>query len=160
MQTNLKAQSDENLRMFNKPRTISEQLAEAAKNTFVGRKTERALISNAVGAAVLPFMVAYLHGPGGIGKSRLLQAALSGTGPEVRRYIMDCREIEPTPLGFRIALSAKLEIPDSEPDLATVVNCLAEKKQRSVLALDTYETFGLMDTWLRQEFLPSLSDNE
>jgi hypothetical protein len=38
MQTNLKAQSDENLRMFHKPRTISERLAEAAKTTFVGRK--------------------------------------------------------------------------------------------------------------------------
>ena len=159
MQTNLKAQSDDNLRMFNKPRTISERLAEAAKSTFVGRKTEHALISNAVESAVLPFMVAYLHGPGGIGKSRLLQAALSGTGPEVRRYIMDCREIEPTPRGFQTALGAKLEVQESEPDLAAVVDCLTEKKQRSVLALDTYETFGLMDTWLRQEFLPSLSDN-
>jgi len=159
MQTNLKSQSDENLRILNKPRTISERLAEAAKSTFVGRKTERALISNAVEAAELPFMVAYIHGPGGIGKSRLLQAALSDAGSDVRRCILDCREIEPTPRGFQAALGAKLEVQESEPDLATVVNCLAEKKQRSVLALDTYETFGLMDTWLRQEFLPSLSDN-
>lgn len=83
MQTTLKAQSDENLRMFNKPRTISERLADAAKSTFVGRKTERALISNAVGSDELPFMVAYLHGPGGIGKSRLIRAALSETGPEL-----------------------------------------------------------------------------
>lgn len=64
------------------------------------------------------------------------------------------------PLSFLLLLGAKLEVQESEPDLATVVNCLAEKKQRSVLALDTYETFGLMDTWLRREFLPSLSDNE
>jgi hypothetical protein len=28
-----------------------------------------------------------------------------------------------------------------------------------VLALDTYEVFGLMDTWLRQVFLPALGDN-
>jgi class 3 adenylate cyclase len=159
MQTNLKAQSDENLRKFSKPRTISERLADAAKSTFVGRKTERALISNAVKAAELPFMVTFIHGPGGIGKSRLIRAALGDTGPEVRRYIMDCREIEPTPRGFQIALGAKLEVQESEPDLARVVHCLTEKKQRSVLALDTYETFGLIDTWLRQEFLPSLSDN-
>ncbi len=38
MQTNLISQSDENVRMLNKPRTISERLAEAAKSTFVGRK--------------------------------------------------------------------------------------------------------------------------
>jgi len=28
-----------------------------------------------------------------------------------------------------------------------------------VIALDTYETFGLMDTWLRQKFLPALSED-
>ena len=159
MQTNLKAQSAENLRMFKKPRTISERLAEAAKSTFVGRKTERSLISNAVESAELPFMVAFMHGPGGIGKSRLIRAALSDSGPEVRSYIMDCREIEPTPQGFLITLGAHLEVQESEPDLATVAHCLSEQNQRSVLALDTYETFGLMDTWLRQEFLPSLSEN-
>ncbi len=105
MQTNLKPHSDEILKMFNKPRTISERLAEAAKSTFVGRKTERALISNAVKAAELPFMVAFIHGPGGIGKSRLIRAALSDTGPDVRRCILDCREIEPTPRGFQTCLS-------------------------------------------------------
>src|SRR4029450_7148065 len=30
--------------------------------------------------------------------------------------------------------------------------------ERCALALDTYETFGLMDSWLRQTFLPSLPD--
>ena len=70
MQTDFKAQSDNNLRMFNKPRTISERLAEAAKNTFVGRKAERALISKAIKATELPFVVAFIHGPGGIGKTR------------------------------------------------------------------------------------------
>jgi len=159
MQTNLKPHLDENLKMFNKPRTISERLAEAAKSTFIGRKTERALISSAVEAAELPFMVAYIHGPGGIGKSRLIRAALSDTGPEVQRYIMDCREIEPTPQGFQIALGALLEVQESDPNISTVVSCLTEHNQRSVLALDTYETFGLMDTWLRQEFLPSLTEN-
>jgi class 3 adenylate cyclase len=159
MQTNLKSPSNKNVRMPNKPRTISERLAEAAKNSFVGRKAERALISDAIAAAELPFMVAFIHGPGGIGKSRLIRAALSNAGPEVRRYILDCREIEPTPQGFQIALGALLEVQEPEPDLIKVVNCLSEQNQRSVLALDTYETFGLMDTWLRQEFLPSLTEN-
>ena len=30
--------------------------------------------------------------------------------------------------------------------------------RRSVVALDTYEAFGLLDTWLRQTFLPRLPD--
>ncbi|UCD78691.1 MAG: ATP-binding protein [Desulfobacterales bacterium] len=106
MQTNLISQSYENVSMLNKTRSISERLAEAAKSAFVGRKAERALISNAIAAAELPFMVAFIHGPGGIGKSRLIQAALRDSGPYVRCYILDGREIEPTPTVFQASLGS------------------------------------------------------
>ena len=90
-----------------KPRTISERLAAVAKTSFIGRQKELSL---------------------------LVQAAIGNTSPKVNRYVMDCREIEPTPQGFQIALGEALEVPESEPDFATVVNCLAEQNQRSVLA--------------------------
>jgi class 3 adenylate cyclase len=131
------------------PRKLSDRIREAAKKSFIGRQEELSILSNAIEADDPPFFVAYVHGPGGVGKSRLVQAAMVNISPEINRYIMDCREIEPTPQGFQIALGALLEVRESEPDFATVVNCLAEQNQRSVLALDTYETFGLMDTWLR-----------
>jgi MoxR-like ATPase len=79
-----------------KPRTISERLAEVAKTSFIGRQKELTLLSNAIEADNPPFFVAYVHGPGGIGKSRLVQATISNTNPKVNRYIMDCREIDPT----------------------------------------------------------------
>jgi class 3 adenylate cyclase len=142
-----------------KARTISDRLSEVATRTFVGRESELSLLSEAITAADLPFLVLFIHGPGGIGKSRLLQATLSVIGPEVHRYVMDCREIEPTPRGFQAALGAALELQESEPDLHSLVGRLAETGQRTVLALDTYETFGLMDTWLRQELVPALSEN-
>jgi len=145
--------------MKNKPRTISERLSEAAKNTFVGRQNEIFVLSNAIAATELPFMVAFIRGPGGIGKSRLIQAALNNISPAVNRYVMDCREIEPTPQGFQIALCAALEIQESELDFRSVVGRLVATDQRTVLALDAYEKFGLMDTWLRKDFLPSLSEN-
>ena len=106
--------------LSDKPGTISERLAEAAKSSFVGRKKELSLLSNAIEADDPPFFVAYVHGPGGIGKSRLIHAAIERLSPKINRYVMDCREIEPTPLGFQIALGAALEVPESEPDLATV----------------------------------------
>ncbi len=71
--------------MKNKPRTISERLSEAAKNTFVGRQNEISVLSNAIEAAELPFIVAFIRGPGGIGKSRLIQAALNNISPAVNR---------------------------------------------------------------------------
>ena len=36
---------------------------------------------------------------------------------------------------------------------------LGELSERVVLALDTYERLRLLDTWLRQVFIPALPDN-
>jgi len=123
-------------------RTIAERLTEAAGASFVGREAELATLREAIAAEDPPFLVAHVHGPGGIGKSRLLQSAVASAGPGVRVLSLDCARIEPTPRGFLEAVSGAFEGADG----------------RCVLALDTYETFGLMDSWLRQSFLPSLPD--
>jgi hypothetical protein len=81
-----------------------------------------------------PSPVAFVHGIPGIGKSALLDALLADRPRVVR---LDCRSIEPTERGFRAALG------HSTPEL---------------LALDHYEVFRLMDTWLRQAFVPALPD--
>ncbi len=141
-----------------KPRTISDRLSEAARISFVGRENELGLLSSAIGSANLPFVVAFIHGPGGIGKSFLIQTLLSSIAPEVRCYVLDCRNIEPTPQGFLLSLGTTLGVQE-EPDYQSIVDRLGESGQRTVLALDAYETFGLMDTWLRQVFAPSLTEN-
>jgi len=68
------------LKMYNKPRTISERLADAAKNTFVGRKAEFNFIPMTRRANECPFIVAFIYGPGGVGKSHLLRAGLDDPG--------------------------------------------------------------------------------
>ncbi|TET96911.1 MAG: ATP-binding protein, partial [Dehalococcoidia bacterium] len=140
-------------------RRISDRLSEAARSSFVGRERELAVLRGAIEAAEPPFVVAFVHGPGGIGKSRLLHATLSAVGPEVHALVMDCRVIEPTPKGFLAALGSALRMQEPEPDLGLVVSRLAAAGPRTVLALDTYETFGLMDTWLRQVFVPDLPES-
>jgi hypothetical protein len=40
-----------------------------------------------------------------------------------------------------------------------VVERLSSFDERIVIALDTYEVFRLMDTWIRQVFIPSLPVN-
>ena len=142
-----------------KPRTIAERLSDAAKITFFGRQDEISSLSNAINAEELPFMVAFVHGPGGIGKSSLLRALMDNLEPNVHQLLLDCREIEPTPEGFQGALSDALNIQEPPKDFNSVMARLGQSVKRTVLALDTYETFGLMDTWLRQEFIPALTDN-
>ena len=120
----------------NKPRTISDRLSEVARSSFVGRQNELALLSGAIETDDLPFVVAFIHGPGGIGKSFLIQALLNSFGSEVRRYVMDCRNIEPTPEGFLLSLGATLGM-EEEPDHNSIIDFLGETGQRTVLALDT-----------------------
>jgi class 3 adenylate cyclase len=138
---------------------MSDRLSRVARSSFFGRQTELAALRGAVESTELPFVVAFIHGPGGIGKSWLLQAALSSSSPDFHSIVLDCRNIEPTPEGLLRTLGTLLRTRESEPDLASVVARLGETAGRTVLALDTYETFGLMDTWLRQVFVPALPES-
>jgi len=72
--------------------------------------------------------------------------------------LLECGQIEPTPRGFLRAVAAALDGEEREPNLDGVARMLGDRGPRTVLALDTYETFGLMDAWLRQMFLPSLPE--
>ena len=103
-------------------------------------------------------MVVFIHGPGGIGKTGLIAAAASSLDPGVRFVAFDCREIEPTPKGLLARLGAALGLEESERDLEHVVACLRRDPRRTVLALDTYETCGLIDSWVRQTFVPALPE--
>lgn len=139
-------------------RTIAERISQAAERSFVGRRAEVEMLRDAILADEPAFVVAYLHGPGGIGKSRLVQATVRAVSPPVRALVLDCGQIEPTPRGFLRAVAAALDEDEREPDLVGVARMLGDSGPRTVLALDTYETFGLMDAWLRQTFLPVLPE--
>ena len=136
--------------------TIGERLVESARAGFVGRERELAALGAAVAAAVPPFVAAFVHGPGGIGKTRLVQAVLADAPPDVRTIELDGRDVEPTPRGMRIALAGALGLGAAEPTTAAIVSAIAAGPRRTVLAIDTYEVLGLLDTWLRTTFLPAL----
>jgi DNA-binding CsgD family transcriptional regulator len=138
-------------------RTISERLSEVAGRDFVGRDRELAAIRDAAGAAERDVLVVFVHGPGGIGKSGLLRAAL-GPGAAARVLALDCRDIEPTPAGFLGALAAALGPGLDEPTVAGVAAAIGEGPGRTVIALDAFEVFYLMDAWLRHRFLPAMPD--
>jgi hypothetical protein len=134
--------------------TIRQLLDEQATR-LVGRDTEMAVLRGML-AAGGPLVV-FVHGIAGIGKSALVEAfavEARTTGATVLR--LDCRSIEPTERGFLAALEGK-----TGGDLATAEAAgarLAELGTRVVLVLDTYELLRLLDPWLRQSFLPALSD--
>jgi len=70
---------------------------------------------------------------------------------------LDSRLIEPTERGFVQELAGAIQ--SDEVTVGAVTDGLGTLGERVVLTLDTYEVFRLMDTWLRQVFVPQLSDN-
>jgi len=135
---------------------LGDIVSERALAAFAGRAREvEALLQLFEHGGPLAL---YIHGVAGIGKSSLLEvfaARVRATGGRVVR--IDCRTVEPTVQGLLTELSDAL----GEPLLTVeeVVERLASFDEMIVIALDTYEVFRLMDTWVRQIFIPSLPAN-
>jgi Transcriptional regulatory protein, C terminal/AAA ATPase domain len=123
-------------------------IAEVSRRRAAGRIVGRDVQLDALKGLLEPdppALIAFLHGIGGIGKTALLSAfQLEAKAQGARVVELDCRTIEPTERGFLQALGDSLERSNDELTLVT---------------LDNYEVFRLLDTWLRQEFVPAMPEN-
>ncbi|MGM0826505.1 MAG: winged helix-turn-helix domain-containing protein [Pseudomonadota bacterium] len=134
----------------------SDLTTNRAYQGFVGRTNELDTLCGVLERAGP--RVVHVYGITGIGKTALLDmlaAEARDAGASVIR--LDCRHIEPTEPGFLHALGGA--IGDGGPGTDTLVERLGLLAPTVLLALDTYEVFRLLDTWLRQVFVPLLPDN-
>jgi AAA ATPase domain len=131
---------------------LADRLAAARRRRFVGREAELALFAAALADPEPPFALLYVHGPGGVGKTLLLSefARLADDAgvPAVR---LDGRDLDPSPPGFLAALGRALDEPPDTSPLEALT-----RRPRGVLMVDTYETLGPLDAWLREALLPEL----
>lgn len=135
-------------------RTLGDVLAGNRRRRFVGRSAEIELFQTALGALASdrPFSVLYVHGPGGVGKSSLLDALgdiATTAGATVVR--LDGRDLDPSPATVLDALEETLEVPARGGPIEMV-----EGSGRLVLLLDTYERMTALDDWFRTRLIPRL----
>ncbi|MDX1511656.1 MAG: ATP-binding protein, partial [Nitriliruptorales bacterium] len=138
--------------MAGRDRGIAGRLAAERERGFAGREAELELWSTALDREVPPFSVLYLHGPGGVGKSALIQQyadLAERAGRDV--VVLDGRRVDSSPTGFREAVAEHV---GAEP-----VQALEALKSTAnlVLILDTYERLAPLDGWLRTALVPELS---
>jgi len=131
--------------------TLGEVLVSRRRRCFVGRDGELELVRAALEAREPQFSVLWFSGPGGIGKTSLLEAiaelAEAAGGWKVVR--LDGREL---PSSSRVALEVVREaLGTTEGDEA-----IAAPEGRLVLLFDAYEQAGGLDEWVRTWLLPRL----
>ena len=135
-------------------RTVRQLLDDQAAG-LVGRDHERAVLRRLLGDTGP--LVVFIHGIAGVGKSALMDAFAAearASGATVLR--LDGRSFEPTERGFLAALEAR-----TGGQLATAGDAaarLASLGERTIVLLDTYEVLRILDPWLRQAFVPALTD--
>jgi len=131
-------------------------LSERALAHFAGRERE---VDTLVGLFEKGGpLVVHVHGVAGIGKSSLLEAFARRTRAQgIRLVRIDCRNVEPTARGLLTELSDALG--ESLSSVEDVAQRVASFGEAVAIVLDTYEMFVLLDTWIRQVFVPSLPVN-
>lgn len=131
------------------------QLLDAQAAGLVGRDDEMDILRQLLGEGGP--LVVFVHGIAGIGKSALAESfAVEARADGATVLRLDGRSIEPTERGFLAALQGQ-----SGGDVVTAEDAAARLTRlgdRVILVLDTYEVLRLLDPWLRQTFVPALTD--
>jgi hypothetical protein len=131
--------------------TLGDLLASRRRRRFVGRTSEVELFRVALESTEPPFLVLGIHGPPGIGKTRLLDVyaeLATEAGATVVR--LDGRDLVPTPPAVLQALE-ELEVSEVDGAIAGPPN-----DGRLVIMFDTYERLAPLDEWVRTWLLPRL----
>lgn len=140
------------------PRLLDRLQAQAAQR-FVGRNDELAVLRDALSTQPPRWPVLLVHGPGGVGKTTLLermrQVAAEAGADSVR---LDGRDIEPRPDAVLHALGQALGLDPGGIMLDAVVARL-ESRPRCLLIIDTFEELQAIEAWLRTTLLPALPDD-
>jgi len=136
---------------------LGDRFERRAVEAVAGRRAElERLEAFALGDERL---VMHIQGIPGIGKTHLLNAlAASLGGKEVFIVRIDARWCEPSAAALCRAICKEIGASESE-DPIVVASTVSDRAKQILLVLDSYESFRLLDSWLRQVFLPSLGDS-
>jgi DNA-binding CsgD family transcriptional regulator len=129
---------------------LADRMAVATRSSFVGREAELAELRVALAEGGPAAVV--IHGPGGVGKSRLLDVLCDEQAGERRIVRVSCAEVEPTAEGFLRVLAGRLQV---DPTVSAIAEACAGAP-RTLLVLDETERLRVLQAWLRTVFLPAL----
>lgn len=134
--------------------SLLQRLSAERNRRFVGRERELELFLDAIASRELPFHILHVFGPGGVGKTTLMQQFLRFCEQsKISTIYVEARNIGSAPESFVSTLRSLMGLNESDSPL----DVLAQRQERHVILIDTYEAITQLDEWLREVFLPHLS---
>src|SRR6478735_2621612 len=131
------------------------QLLDREVSGLVGRDEEMALLCRTLGDGGP--LVVFMYGIAGVGKSAVTEAfAIEARERGATVLQLDGRASQPTPDGFLAALEDSTG--GAIQNAAEAAARLERLGSRVVLIVDTYELLQMLDPWIRQTFVPVLSE--
>ncbi|MDX1429409.1 MAG: AAA family ATPase, partial [Rhodothermales bacterium] len=133
---------------------VADRLRQAASADFVGREKEKTVFRDLLSADDSSFTVLFLFGPGGVGKTSLVnEFRRICQETDVRLVLVDGRTVAGPTDVLRAVRTQMGTHPTTD-----VAQAFEAVDGRLVLVLDTLEEMAEVEPWLVTEFLPSLSD--
>jgi hypothetical protein len=131
------------------PVTIGEVLSARRQRRLVGRRAELELFRSAVGAGTPDLAVLHVLGPGGIGKTSLLEGfARIAVTQRATVVHLDARELVASPNAILDAMRTSVEVPVEGP--------IGVRDAPLVVLVDSYERLAPIDDWIREQLVPRL----
>src|SRR5439155_26013936 len=118
--------------------SLGDRLRADASKRFVGREAELALLREAISPTLPRTPLFFVHGPGGIGKTTLLERLRAeAAAGAIDLVSIDAAGVPPTPAGIINALAGAFGLSVQPSTLNELACCFSP--DRSVLVIDSFE---------------------
>jgi DNA-binding winged helix-turn-helix (wHTH) protein len=135
---------------------IGYDLRAKAERRFVGRVSELAELGDVLAADSSGAQLYFVHGPGGIGKTTLLERLKAdATRAGIVFASFDASAIASTPAAVLAAIAEDLAIIETTATLQDICAAMTSSDCR-LLLIDSFDAVGETSGWVREKLLPAL----
>lgn len=143
------------------PTSIGGHLKSVKQESFVGRQKELQQFEDTLLGRCAEWKILNVYGPGGIGKSSLLDAFRRCAEQHNTFYLyLDAKDLQGSPQVVIDKLNQALALADTTPgddlDMAMASLYHIADSRPIALVIDSYEAVGELNRWLREAFLARL----